>query len=96
MCEFAIYVKALIQRQEGRIQESLALFQAVTCLNPHNVLNLKQVVQSFRCVHKISFFCQKNAFLVQKSSFFAFFDIFCQKYVRIEKIEGGAVTVFVR
>ncbi|CAD7966882.1 unnamed protein product [Amoebophrya sp. A25] len=46
MCEFAIYVKALIFRQEGKIQESLALFQAVTCLNPHNVLNLKQVGRS--------------------------------------------------
>ncbi|CAD7958041.1 unnamed protein product [Amoebophrya sp. A120] len=46
MCEFAIYVKALIHRQEGKIQESLALFQAVTCLNPHNVLNLKQVGRS--------------------------------------------------
>eukprot|EP00392_Amoebophrya_sp_AT5.2_P007568 g7583.t1 len=46
MCEFAIYVKALIYRQEGKIQESLAFFQAVTCLNPHNVLNLKQVGRS--------------------------------------------------
>ena len=28
MCEFAIYVKALIMRHEGNIQESLSLFQA--------------------------------------------------------------------
>ena len=46
MCEFAIYVKALIMRQEGKVQESLALFQAVICLNPHNALNLKQVGRS--------------------------------------------------
>lgn len=46
MCEFAIYIKALINRQEGKISESLGLFQAVTCLNPHSVLNLKQVGRS--------------------------------------------------
>ena len=40
------FPQALIHRQEGRIQESLNLFQAVTCLNPHNVLNLKQVGRS--------------------------------------------------
>ncbi len=30
-------------RAQGRIQESLALFQAATCLNPQNPSNLKQV-----------------------------------------------------
>lgn len=30
-------------RAEGRIQESLTLFQAATCLNPQNPANLKQV-----------------------------------------------------
>ena len=46
LCEFAVYCKALVFRVEGKIQESLALFQAVTCLNPHNVANLKQVGRS--------------------------------------------------
>eukprot|EP00742_Colponemidia_sp_Colp-10_P004412 GILJ01004709.1.p1 GENE.GILJ01004709.1~~GILJ01004709.1.p1 ORF type:complete len:470 (-),score=67.56 GILJ01004709.1:204-1574(-) len=46
MCEYAIYVKALIERQRGKIQESLQLFQAATCLNPQNPLNLKQVGRS--------------------------------------------------
>lgn len=32
-----------ILRAQGRIQESLALFQAATCLNPQNPSNLKQV-----------------------------------------------------
>lgn len=32
-----------IMRAQGRIQESLALFQAATCLNPQNPSNLKQV-----------------------------------------------------
>ncbi|CAM9235247.1 unnamed protein product, partial [Choristocarpus tenellus] len=42
-CEYPIYVKALIKRMEGRIHESLSLFQAATCLNPQNPSNLKQV-----------------------------------------------------
>ena len=46
MCEYAIYVKALILRRQGRAQESLQLFQAAVCLNPHNVANLKQVGRS--------------------------------------------------
>jgi Bardet-Biedl syndrome 4 protein len=30
MCEYPIYIKALIRRQQGQIQESLQLFQAAT------------------------------------------------------------------
>lgn len=33
-------------RQEGRIQESLELFQSCAVLNPTNILNLKQVARS--------------------------------------------------
>ena len=43
LCEYPIYLKALIKRQRGEIQESLQLFQVATCLNPHSVANLKQV-----------------------------------------------------
>ena len=46
LCEYPIYVKALIRRQQGSISESLQLFQAATVLNPHNVANLKQVGRS--------------------------------------------------
>jgi len=46
MSEYPIYVKALIKRQQGEINESLQLFQAATCLNPHNIANLKQVGRS--------------------------------------------------
>ena len=46
MCEYAIYVKALMLRQEGRIHESLELFQAVTCLSPGSATNLRQVGRS--------------------------------------------------
>ena len=46
MCEYATYVQALIMRQEGRIQESLELFQTCSVINPSNILNLKQVARS--------------------------------------------------
>ena len=46
MCEYALYVHGLIMRQEGRIQESLELFQSCSVLNPANTLNLKQVARS--------------------------------------------------
>ena len=45
-CEFAIYVKGLISRNQGNISESLELFQASTVLNPRNISNLKQVARS--------------------------------------------------
>lgn len=46
LSEYPVYVKAMIRRQQGRIQESLQLFQAATCLNPHSAANLKQVGRS--------------------------------------------------
>lgn len=46
MCEYAVYVQALILRQEGKIQESLDLFQTCTILSPHSADNLKQVARS--------------------------------------------------
>jgi len=52
MAEYPIYVKALIKRQRGEIQDSLQLFQAATCLNPHNVCNLKQVGRSLYLLGK--------------------------------------------
>ena len=52
LCEYAIYVKALILRRQGRIRESLQLFQAAICLNPQNVSNLKQVGRSLYLLGK--------------------------------------------
>ncbi|XP_021092623.1 Bardet-Biedl syndrome 4 protein isoform X2 [Heterocephalus glaber] len=46
LCEYAIYVQALILRLEGNIQESLELFQTCAILSPQNVDNLKQVARS--------------------------------------------------
>ncbi|PNW76079.1 hypothetical protein CHLRE_12g548650v5 [Chlamydomonas reinhardtii] len=52
LCEYAIYIKALIMRHRGKIQESLALFQQATAINPHNVANLKQVGRSLYLLGK--------------------------------------------
>lgn len=46
LAEYALYVKGLIRRQQGRIKESLTLFQAATQLSPRSVDNLKQVARS--------------------------------------------------
>ncbi|CAB4013157.1 Bardet-Biedl syndrome 4 [Paramuricea clavata] len=46
MCEYALYIQALLLREEGKIQESLELFQRTVQINPNNVDNLKQVARS--------------------------------------------------
>ncbi|XP_007668436.1 Bardet-Biedl syndrome 4 protein isoform X2 [Ornithorhynchus anatinus] len=46
LCEYAIYVQALIFRLEGKIQESLELFQSCAILSPQSADNLKQVARS--------------------------------------------------
>nr|XP_014339446.1 PREDICTED: Bardet-Biedl syndrome 4 protein isoform X2 [Latimeria chalumnae] len=46
MCEYAIYVQAMIFRLEGKIRESLELFQTCAILNPRSTDNLKQVARS--------------------------------------------------
>ncbi|NXT84813.1 BBS4 protein, partial [Zapornia atra] len=46
LCEYAVYVQALILRLEGKIQESLELFQTCSILNPRSTDNLKQVARS--------------------------------------------------
>ena len=46
LCEYALYVQGLISRVEGKIQESLEMFQTCCFLSPNNVGNLKQVARS--------------------------------------------------
>ncbi|XP_071785789.1 BBSome complex member BBS4-like [Asterias amurensis] len=46
MCEYPLYIQALILRQEGRIQESLECFQTCSLINAQNSDNLKQVARS--------------------------------------------------
>ncbi|CAM9096764.1 unnamed protein product [Phaeothamnion confervicola] len=43
MCDYALYVKGMIFRMEGRVQESLSLFQAAALLKPTSTDHLKQV-----------------------------------------------------
>ncbi len=52
LAEYPLYVKALIRRRQGKIQESLQLFQKATALNPANILNLKQVGRSLMLLGK--------------------------------------------
>jgi len=46
MCEYALYVQALILREEGSIQESLDLFQQCVEIDQSKASNLKQVARS--------------------------------------------------
>jgi tetratricopeptide (TPR) repeat protein len=50
--EYPLYIKALILRHQGRIEESLTCFQAALSLNPTNVNNLKQVGRSLYLLGK--------------------------------------------
>jgi tetratricopeptide (TPR) repeat protein len=45
--EYPLYVKGLILRQEGKIQESLLTFEKVVELNPVSLDNLKQVGKTY-------------------------------------------------
>lgn len=46
LSEYPLYVKGMILRQQGNVQESLQTFQSAVRLNPTNVTNLKQVGHS--------------------------------------------------
>ena len=45
-CEYALYVRGMIKRQKGKIQESLDCFQQCALMNSSNLNNLKQVAKS--------------------------------------------------
>eukprot|EP00095_Tigriopus_kingsejongensis_P004980 snap_masked-scaffold96_size378025-processed-gene-2.6 protein:Tk04980 transcript:snap_masked-scaffold96_size378025-processed-gene-2.6-mRNA-1 annotation:"bardet-biedl syndrome 4 protein homolog" len=46
MCEYANYVQGLILRHEGKIQESLEMFQICNILNPNSADHIKQLARS--------------------------------------------------
>ena len=46
MCEYANYVQGLILRQEGKIQESLEMFQICNILNPNSAEYIRQMARS--------------------------------------------------
>eukprot|EP00961_Rhodomonas_salina_P090604 1219013-Rhodomonas_salina.1 len=46
LAEYPLYVKGLILRHRGNIQDSLHFFQLAAGINPNNISNLKQVPES--------------------------------------------------
>lgn len=42
-CEYALYLKALLKRKEGKLKESCLLLQAAVLVNPLNIANRKQL-----------------------------------------------------
>ncbi|CCI40533.1 unnamed protein product [Albugo candida] len=52
LSEYPIYVKALILRHYGKVEQSLQLFQAISCLNPGNKENIKQIGRSLLLLGK--------------------------------------------
>jgi len=59
LCEYALYVKALILRKKGKINESMELFRSANIIDPNNVCSLKQVARSLYLLgkHKYSIDC---------------------------------------
>lgn len=45
LCEYPLYIKGVIFRQQGNITKALQFFQAATALNPTNIINLKAVAR---------------------------------------------------
>ncbi|KAG5187948.1 Bardet-Biedl syndrome 4 [Tribonema minus] len=52
LCEYPLYAKGLLLRMEGKIADSLLLFQAAICLNPDSSTYLKQVGRCFYLLGK--------------------------------------------
>eukprot|EP00762_Andalucia_godoyi_P000629 ANDGO_05277.mRNA.1 Bardet-Biedl syndrome 4 protein homolog len=44
--EQALYTKALVYREQGKLVESLSLFQSVAAMNPHSFRTIKQIGRS--------------------------------------------------
>ncbi|KAJ1639627.1 hypothetical protein T492DRAFT_899299 [Pavlovales sp. CCMP2436] len=85
LCEYPIYIKALIKRQRGEIQDSLQLFQAATCLNPNNINNLKQVGRSLYLLgkHKAALDVYKEAMRLNEEDWEVWHNQgLCQMYLK--------------
>ena len=63
MCEYANYVQGLVLRQEGKIQESLEMFQICNILNPNSADHIKQMARSLFLLgrHKVAVDAYKQA-----------------------------------
>lgn len=49
-CEYALYVKGLMKRMEGKLMESLTLLQAAVLVSPENVANRKQLGRALHLI----------------------------------------------
>ena len=63
MCEYANYIQGLILRQEGKIQESLEMFQICNILNPNSPVHIKQMARSLFLLgrHRLAIEAYKQA-----------------------------------
>ncbi|XP_058854512.1 Bardet-Biedl syndrome 4 protein-like [Acipenser ruthenus] len=85
MCEYAVYVQALIFRLEGKIQESLELFQTCAILNPHSPDNLKQVARSLFLLgkHKAAIEVYNEAIKLNQNDWEVFYNLgVCYMYLK--------------
>lgn len=85
MCEYALYVQGLILRQEGKIQESLDVFQTCTVLNMQNPENLKQTARSLFLLarHKAAIDVYNQAATISERDWEIFHNLgVCYMYLR--------------
>ncbi|XP_015282921.1 PREDICTED: Bardet-Biedl syndrome 4 protein-like, partial [Gekko japonicus] len=85
MCEYAIYVQALIFRLEGKIQESLELFQTCAILSPQSADNLKQVARTLFLLgkHKAAIELYTDAARLNKKDWEIFHNLgICYMYLK--------------
>lgn len=52
ICEYALYIKALLMRRNGELTESLKFFQTALLINPVNIMTKKQVAQALLLLGK--------------------------------------------
>ncbi len=57
MCEYANYVQGMVLRHEGKIQESLEMFQICNILNPNSADHIKQMARSLSAILSYSTNC---------------------------------------
>ena len=63
MCEYANYIQGLVLRHEGKIQESLEMFQICNILNPNSADHIKQMARSLFLLgrHKLAIEAYRQA-----------------------------------
>ncbi|KAK9304065.1 hypothetical protein QLX08_004443 [Tetragonisca angustula] len=77
--EYANYLKGLILRREGKIQDSLNCFQAAYNINSTNVNNVKQIAKSFLIMgshkHAVDIFLEAEKILLKTPDWEIYFNL---------------------